>query len=531
MRHRTKLTSTAIALTAAAATAVSTVAAEPKQGGTLTIIDGANPRHFNAAVQSGVATMVPGAQLFATLTRIDGKFNSHPYLASDWKISDDGMSVTMNLVKGAKFHDGQDITSEDVAFSLKANRDNHPFKAMFSPLKDVETPDPHTVVLRLSQSHPALSLALTAPLSAIIPKHIYGDGQDIKQHPRNTKDVVGSGPFILKSFKKREHIILERNPNMFGKPAYLDKIVLQNFGQVASQVIAMEQGKADMMHWASSTRTLARLKKSKQLTTTSDHYVAIGPNNWLAFNLLRKPLSDVNVRKAIAYAIDRNFITKALHAGFSVPSTGPIVPGTPHYTDQVEHYNLDLDKANKILDDAGYKKGEDGMRFTLKVDYLPSAAIDENQKQIAEYLKPQLKKIGINVEVRTSADFPTWANYVRNYEFDMTMDVPFNWGDPVIGVHRTYLSSNIKKGVIWSNTQNYSNSKVDALLAKAAVELDLKKRKAIYHDFQKTVVDELPVYWINVVPYHTVYNNTTVSGVPDTVWGTAHPLDRIYKLN
>lgn len=520
----------AAALTAAGAMAGIANAAEPKRGGTLTIVDTANPRHFNAAVQSGVATMVPGAQLFATLLRLDGKFKTHPYLATDWKISDDGLSVTLNLRKGAKFHDGQDITSADVAFSLKVNRDNHPFKAMFAPLKDVDTPTPNQVILRLKQPHPALMLALTAPLSAIIPKHIYGDGQDIKKHPRNTKDVVGSGPFRLTAFKRREHIILERNNNYFMEGPYLDKIVLQNFGQVTSQVIAMEQGKADMMHWSSSSRTLARLKKSKNLTVTSEHYVAIGPNNWIAFNLKQKYLSDVRVRRAIAYAVDRDFVTKVLHGGFSKPSTGPIVPGTPYYSADVELYDLDLAKANKILDDAGYKRGSDGMRFTLKVDYLPAAAIDENQKAVAEYLKPQLKKIGIKVTVRVSPDFPTWSNYVRNWDFDMTMDVPFNWGDPVIGVHRTYLSSNIKKGVIWSNTQNYANSEVDAILAKAGVELDPVKRKSYYAKFQKILALDLPVYPINVIPYHTVFNNTTVSGVPDTVWGTAHPLDRIYKL-
>ncbi len=475
--------------------------------------------------------MEPGAQIFATLLRVDGNFKTHPYLAKSWKVSDDGLSVTLKLVEGAKFHDGMPITSADVAFSLIANRDNHPFKAMFGPLKEVETPGPYDVVLRLKQPHPALALALTAPLSPIIPKHIYGDGQPIKKHPRNTKDVVGSGPFVLKEFKRREFFILERNPNYFreGLP-YLDKIVHQNFGQTASQTIAMETGKADLMGWTSSSRMLARLKKSKNLAINSEHYVAIGPNNWLAFNLLRKPVSDLRVRKAIAYAIDRNFITKALHAGFSSASTGPIVPGTPFYTDKVEHYNLDLAKANKILDDAGYKRGEDGMRFTLKVDYLPSARVDEHQKALAEYMKPQLKKIGIKVDVRTSADFPTWANYLRNYDFDMSMDIPFNWGDPVIGVHRTYLSSNIKKGVIWSNTQNYANPKIDDLLNRAAVETDHGKRKALYHQFQKVVVDELPVYWINVMPYNTVYNKTTISGVPDTVWGMAAPMDEIYKL-
>ena len=532
----------ALALVLAAGMVAGTAMAQ-KQGGTLTVIEPmgtVNPRHFNSAVQSGdchhgghggASTLRRSNLNLRRPLRVDENWNVHPYLAESWTVSDDGLTVTLNLVKGAKFHDGVAITSEDVKFSLEVNRDNHPFKAMFGPLIEVETPDPHTAILRLKQPHPALALALTAPLAPIIPKHIYGDGQDIKKHPRNSKDVIGSGPFVLKTFKRKEHAIFERNPNYFrkGRP-YLDRIVYKNFGQVASQIIAMEQGQADLYPWVSSPRALVRLKKSKHLVLDSDSYVAIGPNNWLAFNLLRKPVSDVRVRKAIAYAIDRKFITNALHAGFSSASTGPIVPGTPFYTADVERYDVDLKRANKILDDAGYKKGADGMRFKLTVDYLPSPRIDEHHKALAEYMKPQLKKIGIEVSVRTSPDFPTWANYIRNYDFDISMDLPFNWGDPVIGVNRTYLSTNIKKGVIWSNTQNYANPKVDSLLEMAGKELDQNKRKSLYHEFQKIVVDELPVYWINLVQYHSVYNKTTLSGLPKTVWGEAHPFDDVYKL-
>jgi peptide/nickel transport system permease protein len=95
---------------------------------------------------------------------------------------------------------------------------------------------------------------------------------------------------------------------------------------------------------------------------------------------------------------------------------------------------------------------------------------------------------------------------VSSYDFELTMDVVFNWGDPVIGVHRTYLSDNIREGVIWSNTQQYENARVDELLNAAAVELDLDKRKALYAEFQQIVAEDLPIYWINALPYHTAYN-------------------------
>lgn len=106
------------------------------------------------------------------------------------------------------------------------------------------------------------------------------------------------------------------------------------------------------------------------------------------------------------------------------------------------------------------------------------------------------------------------------------MDIVFNWGDPVIGVHRTYLSDNIRQGVIWSNTQQYANAKVDELLNAAAIESDPTKRKELYAEFQQIVANDLPVYWINALPYHTAYDKKLMN-VPTGIWGTMHPMDMV----
>ena len=182
----------------------------------------------------------------------------------------------------------------------------------------------------------------------------------------------------------------------------------------------------------------------------------------------------------------------------------------------MEPYKTDLDKANKLLDEAGLKRGAGGMRAALSIDYLPGSA--EQQKNIAEYMKPQLKKIGIDLTVRASPDFPTWAKRVSGQEFDLTLDSVFNWGDPVIGVHRTWLSSNIKPGIIWSNTQNYTNPKVDELLASAGKESVMAKRKAMYSQMQKIVVDECPVAFLLEFNFNMAFN-AKVQNRPAGIWG------------
>lgn len=498
-------------------------AEEPVRGGTLVTVLGTNVRILNSAVQSGIVTGYPGAQLFAAPLRYDEDWTPKPYLAESWSVSDDGLSVTLNLVKNAKFHDGKPITSKDVAFSVEVIKANHPFKAMFAPVETVETPDDHTAILKLSKPHPALMLAMSGQLMSIIPQHIYGDVpiDQVKTHPRNTENVVGSGPFKLVEYKSGEHVILERFDDFFieGRP-YLDRIVMRIIPDVAARTIAYENGEIHMGAFESTPQMINRLKKVDGVVVTPEGYGAIGPLDWLAMNTQRGPLKDVRVRKAIAYAVDKKFIQNALMQGISADSRTGIHPDSPFYNDEVEAYDLDLDKANALLDEAGFPM-EAGKRMDLTIDFgWPDV------KPQVEYVKAALKKVGIDVTVRASADFPTWAKRMGEMDFDMSWDTVFNWGDPVIGVHRTYDSTNIGKGV-WSNTQGYSNARVDELMNMAAVENDPEKRKALYAEFQSIIAEELPVYHTNTLPYHTVYSKK-VGNPPLGIWGTSTPIDMTY---
>ena len=148
----------------------------PKRGGTLVVGWTQTPRHLNGAVQSGVATALSSTQLFASPLRFDDKWNPQPYLAESWALSKDGKSLTLNLRKGAVFHDGKPITSADVAFSIMAIKANHPFTTMLGPVEKVDTPDPHTAIVRMNTPHPAIVLAMSPALCPILPKHVYGDG-------------------------------------------------------------------------------------------------------------------------------------------------------------------------------------------------------------------------------------------------------------------------------------------------------------------------------------------------------------------
>ena len=142
---------------------------------------------------------------------------------------------------------------------------------------------------------------------------------------------------------------------------------------------------------------------------------------------------------------------------------------------------MDLERAAKLLDEAGYAPDEDGMRMKVTLDY-PTFHIDSLTNG-ANYIKSQLKKVGIDVKLRAPADFPSWAQQISSWDYQFTLNDHWNYPDPVIGVHRIYLCGNIKNQ-IWSNTQGYCNEKVDALLQEAGRTLDFDKRKALYEEFQ-----------------------------------------------
>jgi len=503
---------------------LSSQAQEAKRGGTLVVGYTQAPRHLNGAVQSGVATAIPSTQLFASPLRFDGEWRPQPYLAEKWALAADGKSLTLTLRKGAVFHDGKPITSADVAFSIMAIKANHPFQTMLGPVERVDTPDPQTAIVRMSTPHPAIVLAMSPALCPILPKHVYGDGQDLKNHPRNSTDVVGSGPFKFVEFKAGQRVVLERFDKFFlpGRP-YLDKLVLDISADASTQMLALERGTLQMLPFVTSPTDMQRMAKMSSITLTEKGYEGIGALNWIAFNLDRKPMSDPKVRQAVAHAFDKSFVTKALLAGFAKQSDSPIVESSPFATMDVARYPYDLKKAAALLDEAGYKPGANGERFKLVIDYLPGA---DSQKAMAEYMRAQLKKIGVSAEVRTSADFPSWAKRMAEHDFDMTTDVVFNWGDPIIGVHRTYLSTNIKP-IVWTNTQSYRNPKVDELLNTAGGILEATKRKAYYATFQKIVTEELPILYVSVVPYHTAASKK-LGNLPVTIWGPLSPYDEVY---
>ncbi|MBN9982503.1 ABC transporter substrate-binding protein [Rhizobium laguerreae] len=467
-------------------------AAQPVAGGTL-----------NLLVQPEPPTLVTLAHTAGPTTRVSGKvtegllaygldFKPIPQLATEWHVSDDGLEYSFKLREGVKWHDGKDFTSEDVAFSILALKEVHPRgRATFSSVKEVVTPDPHKAIIRLSKPAPYLIGALQASESPIVPKHVYDGTKDFAGHS-NGRAPIGTGPFIFREWAVGSHIILDRNPDYWdkGKP-YLDRIVIKFIPDASARLAALETGEVDIApDTPVSLSEIDRLKASATLAV-DDRGNDYSPTVYrIEFNLANDYFKHDKVRQAVAHAIDRQKIADIAFYGYAVPAPSPISPFLKAFHNpDVPVYAYDPAKAEELLDEAGFPRGADGIRFEVPHDVMPYG---DTYTRIGNYLRDALSKIGVKVSLR-GQDVPTWLKRVyTDRDFAFVTNGMGNTFDPTIGVQRLYWSKNFKKGVPFSNGSGYNNPEIDAIFEQAAVENDHAERVELFNRMQVIIARDLP---------------------------------------
>jgi peptide/nickel transport system substrate-binding protein len=500
-----RLSSAAVIL-AAALTFAGAATAEPHRGGVLKMVITPEPPRLLAAVSSTAVVQQVSSKMHDGLLAYDEHFDPQPSLATAWEVSPDGLTIRFDLRKDVKWHDGVPFTSEDVKFTImKVLKVHHPRgRSTFAHVTDVETPDPHTAILKLNTPSPYIMQALHVSESPMIPKHVYENGDPTQNEHVNAP--IGTGPFVFKEWKKGSYLILERNPNYWekGKP-YLDRIVYNFIPDASARSIAFETGEIDAGGpFVVPMNDLDRLQKMPHLALTEGGYAMFGGMHYLEFNMEDPQFKDVRVRKAFAYAINKDFIINNVWFGHAGAATGPISPQVVQfYSADVPSYPYDPKKAEKLLDEAGFPRKAGGVRFKVTLDPVPFA---ERYGRAGEYIKQALRQVGIDVVLR-STDAPTWLRRIyTDRSFQVSNYDIYNMSDPTIGVQRMYWSKAHKKGVVFSNGSGYSNPEMDRTLEAAQVEVDPVKRKKLFADMQRLAMEDLPIIPILYNKYVTVYN-------------------------
>jgi peptide/nickel transport system substrate-binding protein len=508
-RHRPLLTVVALALLVGAMGASAQTGETPRRGGVLLAAIGADAPSLDPHQEQTFATLQPVAPLYSTLLQIEpGNYpNVIGDLASEWKISPDGLAYTFKLHKGVKFHDGSPLTSADVKASydkilsppdgVRSIRKFH-----YSAVAGVEAPDPHTVVFKLKFPSGSLLLNLASPWNVIFPKKY------LDQDPNYfKKNVVGSGPFKLKNRTPGSTFEGERNPDYFvkGRP-YLDGYKFFISTETSVRAAAIRSGRAyiEFRDLPDSEVDAIRKHLGDKVVVQSTPFVI---NFGITINNTKKPFDDVRVRKALTLGIDRYTAGRVLKPLTGLRDVGAFTrPGTewamaPAELEKFPGFWRDAEKsraeAKKLLAEAGYPSG---FKVTLK-----NRNIKLPYQDWAVYVIQEWRKIGIEAEHRPLETAAWYADGRDQGNFEL-MIFPFGaWvddPDQLLSPHTPNSPQN------WNRALNPA---LEDLYARQARALDPTERKRLIGEFQKVVLDNayiLPGLWWsrNVVHWAKVKN-------------------------
>lgn len=484
----------------------------PRKGGIVTFAGLGEPTTLVPLSDSNTRTRAISTKILEGLVRFDREFKPHPVLAESWETSADGLRHIFKLRKGVKWHDGKDFTSADVKFSLLAFKKVGPRgRITFANVSDVETPDPLTAVIVLAKPAPYLLRALTGGETPILPAHAY-PSENYNESP-NGNAPIGTGPFVFEEWKRGSYVKLKRNPDYWqtGLP-HLDGFVARSFSDAAAATIAVETGEADYATDV-SYGDLERLRQNPKLAVEVYTDAYLNNAEVFEFNLENPILAKKDVRHALAHAIDRNFINDAIFYGTAKPAGSNIPAVFTAYNDEAPfNYPFDLARANELLDKAGYPKGADGTRFSVRLAFLPSDVF----RKSAEYFRSSFGKLGVKVEI-LEGDLATFIKRVYTERgFDITVNGISRLFDPTAGVQRLYWSDGIKNPAPYVNAAHYNNPKVDDLFRAAAIEVDETKRSGYFKEIQKITGDDLPNFSVVALPT-VILRNANLQSLVDTI--------------
>ena len=338
-----------------------------------------------------------------------------------------------------------------------------------------------------------------------MPKHIYdlpgADAAAYRNNPANQKPV-GTGPFEFVEWQRGNFIQLKKFDGYWkpGQP-YLDAITYRIVPDSQSRALALQTGQVLMSASGDiEPFDVPRFREQPNLEVETKGWEYFAPLMWLELNHRVKPLDDVRVRQAISMALDRSFILNRLWFGIGKIATSPVSSVTRYFDPNVKLAPHDVKKASALLDEAGVKPGPDGIRFKIRHLTLPYGEV---WTRLAEYIRASLKQVGIEVTLE-STDTGGWARRVSDWDYDTTINYLYQYGDPTLGVERTYVSTNIQK-IVFTNTGGYVNPEVDKLFAEARkAPLPADRQKAFFA-VQELLVQQIPQIWLLEMSFPTIH--------------------------
>ncbi|WP_321447757.1 ABC transporter substrate-binding protein [uncultured Cohaesibacter sp.] len=418
------------------------------------------PPHLDPTAGAAAAIdEITYANIFEGLTRIDKQGAVKPALAESWTISADGLTYDFKLHEGVKFHDGTDFDAEDVVFSLDRARGEDSVnaqKALFEPIDSVVAKDKYTVEMTLKR-----------PTGAMLFNLGWGDAAMVAPESAETNKTnpVGTGPFKLEKWVKGDSITLIRNDAYWGQPAKLEKATFKIVADAAASLAALMAGDVDAFPIFPAPEMLPQFENDsrfKVVIGTTEGETILATNNGV------KPFDDVRVRKALAYAINRQSLIDGAMFGYGTLIGSHFAPHNPAYLDLSHVYDYNPEKAKELLKEAGLEDGFKARLFLPPTDYARRSGL---------IIASDLKKVGIELEL-INVEWAQWlSNVFKGKDYDLTIISHTEPMDIGIYARDDYYF-------------NYKNEEFKAIIAKLNATADEAERTELLHQAQKKLNDD-----------------------------------------
>jgi peptide/nickel transport system substrate-binding protein len=441
--------------------------------------------------------------------QFDGTFK--PELAESWETSEDGLTITYKIKQGVKWHDGEPLTASDIAYTFNLYKSDENFAYLQSNMnyfESITAVDDAALEIKLTELIPNVESKMKA--AYVLPEHIF---KDAPVEFENT-EMIGSGPFKMAEYKQGEFVRLAKNTDYWTDPPKVDEVVFQTFGSQDVLVQAIKTGQLDMITRMPATAVVGlRNDPNVEVVTgppLSPYAVDIIMNQMTPERCPKDDggvctghpaLLDKNVRQAMAQATDKQQLIDVLMLGLATPGL-TLAPDsfTPWFNPDLTDYSLDIEAANKLLDDGGYKDTDsDGVRempdgtqpLSFRLNWPSSST---NGPRMAEMLGEMWSQIGIAVQSQAMDSDALTAICCPAYDYDIML-----WGwyfdtDP------TYMLSVMatEEIVTGINETGYSSAVYDELYKKQNTTLDLEERKELVWQMQQLALDDM----VYIIPYY-----------------------------
>lgn len=431
--------------------------------------------------------------IYEPLVRLDADLKIVPAIAQSWEFSADGKELTFKLDPKAKFQNGEAVTSADVKASFERILDEQTGaanRANYLSIESIEAPDAGTVVFKLSQPDAPILTAMTDTNSSIVP------ASEIAAGTIGTK-AVGSGPFKLERWDPNSKEVLVANKDWAGGPTGVDGIEISVLPDESAILAAMRTGQVDFA-LLNDPLIATLVPNEAKLQLNRAPFLAY---HVLQLNPARKPMNELAVRQAISCAVDRQAVldTASLGEGkVTGPLTMPVYASDPN---SLFCYQRDVEKARKLMADAGFADG-----FTATVIAAtgepPTAAAE------AQVLQSQLAEIGVKLDIKMM-ELNVYVDTWLKGDFDMAVALNGGRPDPYTMYNRYWT----KNGNL-QQVSNFADDTLDALLQQGRAETDPEKRKVIFADFEKQIAEKSPWVWLYTSYGYTAQQKNVKGFVP-----------------